>query len=138
MDPIVIEGNSYTDARGLLMYNNDFDTSLVKRIYTIENFSNQYIRGWQGHKIEQRWLTVIKGSFKIQTIKIENWDCPDIHAKKCSFIINDTQMDVLNIPKGYVSAIQSLALGSKLLVMSDYRINEVNDEYRFSLDYFVE
>ncbi len=54
LKPKLIKGNLYTDARGSLAYNNDFDLSLVKRMYTIQNKTIDIQRGWQGHKIEKR------------------------------------------------------------------------------------
>jgi hypothetical protein len=43
---------------------------------------------------------------------------------------------VLHIPAGYVSSIQSLIAGSKLLVMADYLMGVNEDDYRFESDYF--
>ncbi len=63
MIPEISRSGSHTHSRGTLFYNNNFDTSAIKRIYVIENQSVDFIRGWQGHKIEQRWFSVIKGSF---------------------------------------------------------------------------
>ncbi len=137
MIPEIITGGSHSDTRGTLFYNNDFDASVVKRIYVIENKSIDFIRAWQGHKIEQRWFSVINGSFKIQLIVIDNWENPTKNIEKLSFTINAEKLDVLHVPKGHVSSIQSLEEGSKLLVMADYRLNEIIDEFRFPFDYFV-
>ena len=54
MEPKVINGNCHKDARGPLMYNNDFDLTSIKRVYFIENANTEITRGWQGHRIEQR------------------------------------------------------------------------------------
>lgn len=136
MKPKIIEGNSHTDLRGTLFFNNDFDASAIKRIYVIENKSHDFVRGWQGHKIEQRWFTVVKGSFKIRLIKIDNWDSPSKDLEIYTFIVNDTKQDVLHIPQGYISSIHSLEEDSRLFVMSDYLFGEIQDEYRFELGYF--
>jgi hypothetical protein len=40
------------------------------------------------------------------------------------------------VPRGYVSSIQALEMGSKLLVMADHLLGEIKDEYRFDIDYF--
>jgi len=45
-------------------------------------------------------------------------------------------MDVLHVPPGYVSSIQSQEKSSKLLVMSDYLLGEIQDEYRYDITYF--
>jgi dTDP-4-dehydrorhamnose 3,5-epimerase-like enzyme len=138
MIPEITKGNAHTDTRGTLFYNNEFDVSAVKRMYVLENESTRCIRAWQGHKIEQRWFSVIKGSFRIQLIEIDNWDTPSKDLGRFTFIVNAQKLDVLYVPSGYVTSIQSLEQDSKLLVMTDYRLNEIIDEFRFPFDYFVE
>jgi hypothetical protein len=81
MDTQLILGNRYADERGRLCYNNDFDASQVKRIYIIENNSTDFVRGWQGHQIEQRWFSAITGKFKIELIQIDNWKQPSKDLK---------------------------------------------------------
>ena len=132
----LINGGKHIDDRGTIQYNNDFDSSCVKRIYSIENADTIFVRGWQGHKIEQRWFTAIKGSFKVNLIAIDDWENPSKNLDIHTFIIDAEKLDVLHVPMGFVSSIQALVAGSKLLVMSDYRLNEINDEHRFPLDYF--
>lgn len=136
MKPELLNGGNHEDWRGIIRFNNDFDSSSVRRIYTIENLEVLFIRGWQGHKVEQRWFTVMQGAFKIVVIAICDWDNTSKKVDKKTFIIDAEQFDVLYVPKGCVTSIQALSLGSKLLAMSDYRLNEINDEHRFPLDYF--
>ncbi|MBF4517611.1 WxcM-like domain-containing protein [Flavobacterium sp. ANB] len=136
MEPNLISGNCHSDHRGTLLYNNDFDASLIKRIYIIENESPQFIRGWQGHQIEQRWFCVVSGKFKIQLIKVDNWEKPSVNLEILTYLIDSEKLNVLHVPKGYVSSIQSLELNSKLLVMADYLLGEIKDEYRYDIDYF--
>ena len=68
--PEIIEGAVYSGYRGNLSYNNSFNLSEIKRIYCIENTQTDFIRGWTGHKIEQRWFTPVWGSFKIRLIQL--------------------------------------------------------------------
>lgn len=136
MKPKLTTGNCHSDQRGTLLYNNNFDASLIKRIYIIENEDNEFIRGWQGHKIEQRWFSVVCGEFKIQLIKIDNWEKPSLDLEVFTYLINSENLNVLHVPKGYVSSIQSLELSSKLLVMADYLLGENKDEYRYDIEYF--
>jgi dTDP-4-dehydrorhamnose 3,5-epimerase-like enzyme len=136
MEPSIIAGGCHADSRGTLLFNNAFDASQIKRIYVIENKDQTFIRAWQGHRIEQRWFSAIAGSFKIQLIAIENWENPSELLQRLTFTLHADKMDVLHIPKGHVSSIQALTEGAKLLVMADYSLGEVNDEYRFEKDYF--
>lgn len=133
---MLLEGKKHQDERGIITFNNDFDASKVKRIYTIENHSTEFIRGWQGHKIEQRWFAAMAGSFKINTIAIDNFDAPSKDLEYKTYLLNTQGLNILHIPAGYITAIQALEEKSKLLVMADYSLGEVKDEYRYPLNYF--
>ena len=137
MKPTVIKGGSHSDNRGNLTYNNDFDMSSIKRMYFIQNSSTSFVRAWQGHVIERRWFSVVKGSFEIKLIKIDNWENPTKNLDIFSSILNDQNLDVLFVPAGYVNSIQALEENSKLIAMSDYLLEEVKDEYRFDSNYFT-
>ncbi len=136
MIPKIITGGSHSDSRGTLFFNNDFDASAIKRIYVIENSSKDFVRGWQGHRIEQRWFSVLQGSFRIKLIAIDNWENPSKDLKAFTYIVNAEKLDVLYVPQGYVSSIQAQEVGAKLLVMADYLLGAIQDEYRFDIDYF--
>ena len=132
----LLKGNNHVDSRGSLFYNNDFDATAVKRIYVIENQTTDIVRGWRGHKIEQRWFSAIKGSFKIELIAIDDWGHPSKELKRDTFLVYAATMDVLHIPAGVISSIQSLEEGARLLVMADYSFGALNDEYWFEVDCF--
>ena len=134
--PKIIKGNSYTDHRGILNYNNLFNASAIKRMYIIENSSIKILRGWQGHKIEQRWFSAVQGSFRIKLIEINDWNTPLKSLVYQEIQLEAKTLDVLHIPQGYVTSIQSIENNSKLLVMADYAIGEIEDEYRYDLNYF--
>jgi dTDP-4-dehydrorhamnose 3,5-epimerase-like enzyme len=136
MIPKIICGGKHSDTRGKLMYNNDFDMTSIKRMYIIENQSTKIIRAWQGHQIEQRWFLALKGAFKIELIAIDNWSKPSKDLQRLSFTLSDNTLHILHIPSGYVSSIQSLEEGSQLQVMADYWLNELQDDFRFDVNYF--
>lgn len=136
MIPKIINGGSHSDVRGTLRFNNYFDATPIKRVYLIENKDTVFVRGWQGHRVEQRWFSVLQGSFKIELIAIDDWEHPSKKLQSKVFIISSDTFDVLYVPKGYVSSIQSLEENAKLLVMADYLLGEIQDEYRFDIDYF--
>lgn len=137
MIPKIIRGGFCKEKRGTLNYNNNFDASNIERIYVIENSLN-FVRRWQGHKIEQRWFSAIKGDFEIQLIKVDDWDSPNKELEKTTLNLSDETLDVLHIPAGYITSIKSFKEGDKLLVMSDYKLGDIDDDYRFSSDYFTE
>ncbi len=136
MKPTLISGSCHQDERGQLFYNNDFDTSCINRMYVIENHSVDFVRAWQGHKVEQRWFSAIQGCFKIQLIAIDNWDKPSETLPRLNYVLESATLDVLHIPAGYVSSIQAVEEKSKLVVMSDYHLREINDEFRYPMNYF--
>lgn len=136
MTPILIKGNNHQDQRGVVRYNNDFDASRCKRIYIIENCSVAILRAWQGHRIEQRWFSAIQGSFLIQLIAVDNWESPSIFLPKLEYTLSANTLDILHIPSGYISSIQALEENSKLMVMANYQLGEIDDEFRYPFDYF--
>jgi dTDP-4-dehydrorhamnose 3,5-epimerase-like enzyme len=133
----IFTGKTHQDERGKLTFNNDFDTTEIKRIYFIENIDNQYIRAWQGHKVEERWFSVVKGSFEIKLIEINDWNSPDKDSEVITYDLNDENFKILHIPAGYISSIQSKEEVSKLMVMANYALGEIDDEYRFPYNFFT-
>lgn len=136
--PKLIAGGNHEDVRGRLHYNNEFIASEVKRIYTITNNDQNFIRAWQGHKIEKRWFSAIGGAFLIKLIQIDNWEKPSKNLLQLQYLLRSENLDVLEIPAGYITSIQATEENSKLLVMADYVLGEVKDEYRFEKAYFSE
>lgn len=134
--PSIITGNCFVDDRGKLLYNNSFNANSVKRIYVIENKDTTFIRAWRGHRIEQRWFTAITGNFEVKLIAVDNWDNPSKTLQPLTFDLSPEKMDILHIPGGYLSNIQAKTDGAKLLVMANYMLGEVKDEYRFDANYF--
>ena len=108
MEPTIIKGNHFQDDRGIVNFNNDFNALGIKRIYTLENNSTDFVRCWQGHKIEQRWFSAISGSFTIKLIEIDLWENPSKNLPALEFILKSDSLDFLHVPNGYVSSIQPL------------------------------
>jgi hypothetical protein len=102
----LIIGNRYDDARGQLFYNNDFDAT-IKRIYIIREECYQFCSRLVTSNWTKDGSRVVKGKFKIELIQIDNWEQPP-RIWKCIFIIDSNKLDVIHVPKGYVSSIQSL------------------------------
>lgn len=136
MKPTIIKGAKFSDNRGILRFNNDFNASETKRIYAIQNANQNFIRGWQGHKIEQRWFSAISGSFIIKLIKIDNWENPSRDLEILEFTLSSETLDFLHVPAGYISWIKSKDPSATLLLLADFFAGEINDEYRFPLGFF--
>lgn len=136
MKPTIIKGNLHRDERGTLCFNNSFRMQQIKRMYTIENVDTDFVRGWQGHRVEQRWFSAVAGSFRIRFIEPDNWEHPSRNSEVLEFDLHAESLDVLHVPPGSICAIQATAPGAKLLVFADYALGEISDEYRFPADYF--
>lgn len=133
MKPNLLLGRGHQDERGCVKFNNDFNMSFIKRMYTIENNSSNSIRGWQGHKIEQRWFIASIGSFQIDVKSILAFENEDASQEILSFKLLSTSLDVLHIPAGFVTCIHSLEKNAQLLAFSDYELGAVRDEWRYTL-----
>lgn len=127
-----IIGNSFVDERGTLLYSNELDLSEIKRMYVIENKDLLIQRAWQGHRIEKRWFVAVKGKFLIKLVKIDNFDSPSDDLEVQSILLNSEVLETVAVAAGYASSIQALEVGSKLVVFSNYKIGEVDDNYRYN------
>lgn len=136
MKPTLIKGNLHQDQRGILRFNNHFDASEIKRVYMIENQTSEVVRAWQGHKIEQRWFSAINGSFLIKIISPNHWEKPTDTIENFEFVLESSTLDILHIPSGFLTGIKALEENSQLLVMADFKLGEINDEYKFPLEIF--
>jgi dTDP-4-dehydrorhamnose 3,5-epimerase-like enzyme len=105
-------------------------------MYCIENADTKFIRGWTGHKIEQRWFCVMHGRVILRFVKIDNWQNPSKESDILEFELDADRLNILHMPKGYASAIQAKEKKSKLLVMVDHSLGEIDDDYRFPIDHF--
>ncbi len=133
-----IEGETKKDHRGLIRFFNEFDMSCVKRFYLIRNNGLDVVRGWRAHRIEQRWFYVLSGSFRIDLVKINNWDRPsnDLEVEKINLEPKDNK--VLHIPAGYAASFQALKKESEMLVFADHHLDHTSsDDYTYAIDYFL-
>lgn len=127
-----ISGNFFIDERGKILFNNELDLSEIKRMYIIENKDLDIIRAWQGHQIEKRWFIAIKGKFLIKLVKIDDFQNPSDSVNYVTFELDSNNLEAILIEPGYASSIQALDIDSRLLVFSNYKIGEVEDNFKFN------
>lgn len=132
----IIPGGKFQDNRGSIRFNNDFDASPIKRLYFISNSEEQSIRGWQGHQIESRWFVASSGAFNIFVVKVDSWEEPSKKSFIQSFLLSANECNILQVPSGYITKIESMSTDAILLAMSDYALGEVQDESRYDMNYF--
>ncbi|WP_185213166.1 WxcM-like domain-containing protein [Sphingobacterium mizutaii] len=133
-----IEGGESIDARGSIKYVNSFDMTKIKRFYIISNADTEMIRGWRGHKIEERWFYVISGEFELDIVKIDDWDLCDRNLDVNRYQLKAEDNRIVHLPCGYATAFRALKKDSKLLVYSNFGLDHAkNDDYVWPIDYFV-
>jgi len=130
--PELIKGGIFTDERGELEYINDFDLSLIKRMYIIRHPDKKVIRAWQGHQQEHKYFKCIKGRFLVAWKKIDDFFNPNDQNKSEFVILQKSKNQVLSIPPGYANGLKALEDNSEIMVFSDYYLNEsLDDKIRF-------
>ena len=133
----IININTSYDDRGDIVYCNEFNflKKKIKRFYQITNNNINFVRAWHGHKNEEKYLLVLKGVFKVCVVKIDNWKNPSKKLPVKEFIVNANSPKILNIPGGYAHGTQNLKADSKLLVFSNFSLQQsIKDDYRFKSD----
>lgn len=130
--PGIIQGARHEDARGTLSFINDFAADEVKRFYIAGHPDTSVIRAWQGHKNEQKWFCAIQGSFKIVLLRPDNWEQPSEELPVQEFTLTWDNMQILHIPKGYITGFKALEAGSRLMIFSDRTLQQsLEDDYRY-------
>lgn len=127
----MIHGDIFSDMRGNVLFNNQLDLTAVKRMYFIENTEDEPVRAWQGHRVEQRWFTTVKGTFKIKVVKIDNWSCPSDTLIAEEFLLDEQSFNTLIVEPGHATSIYALKPGSRLMCCSDYAVGSVDDNIKF-------
>ncbi|PKG52035.1 WxcM-like domain-containing protein [Olleya sp. 1-3] len=136
--PKLIEGGAFSDQRGTLQFVNDFDMSVIKRMYITTHPSIETIRAWQGHQIESRWFFCVKGTFKVKLVKIDDWKNPSDNCEVFEFELNENTPQVLYMPNGFANGFIAVTEDSKLMIMSNYSLGEIEDDhYRFDSNKWV-
>ncbi len=135
----LIKGGVAKDFRGQITFFNDFDMDSIKRFYVIKNSDLSVVRGWRGHRLEQRWFYALSGSIKVDLVKIDDWNIPSRNLAVDTIVLAAVDNLILHVPSGFATCFQSLVDDSQLLVYADsYIENTKLDDHVFDLDYFVE
>ncbi|MCE2612444.1 WxcM-like domain-containing protein [Flavobacteriaceae bacterium D16] len=134
MSAELIKGERYTDTRGVLEYFNAFDLSEAVRLYKISPSSTADVRGWQGHRLEQKWFYCLKGSFVVNLIPLSKFNEGTTSVMPEIYTLHEAKLEILRIPAGYANAFRALEPDSELLVFSDKGLEaSEKDDFRFSI-----
>lgn len=134
----VEKGKIFKDWRGFLVSFNDFSLDKIKRMYQIEHPNKDVVRAWQGHKIENKWFYVTRGSFAIGYVAIDNFENPSTDTLASIKVIKAEDKIVFHIPKGHANGLKSLESDSRIIVFSDLTLDEAkNDNFKFDANNWI-
>ncbi|MBT7817402.1 MAG: hypothetical protein HN566_11755 [Polaribacter sp.] len=127
-----------TDHRGVLVFANEFNTSLFKRCYHITHDKTNVIRAWQGHQNESKAFWVTKGEFLLQWIAIDTFQNTDKNLKIERIKLSFETPKILILPGGFANGFQALEEHSSLMIFSSMTVEKSReDDYRWESNYFI-
>lgn len=133
----LVKGQKHTDDRGSISFLNSLDLTEVVRMYEIAPINEKLIRGWQAHQYEKKWFYCTQGSFIINLIKVDDFEHPRKELTATKVVLSANEPNVLNLTGGYATAIKSLEANSKLLIFSDFTLEQSkNDDFRFDINFW--
>jgi len=135
--PTIVEGINFTDDRGVLLANNNFQLEGYKRFYVVKNHRINFVRAWHGHKYETKALICVRGAFKVGAVQVDDFGNPDREKKVSNFVLSHNSSNILIIPKGYFNGHMSLTDDAELLIFSNKTLQEsVSDDFRLPYNYW--
>tara|TARA_B100001059_G_C17634606_1_gene476173 strand:+ start:208 stop:642 length:435 start_codon:yes stop_codon:yes gene_type:complete len=126
--PRLIFGGSFEDERGRLDFINYFNAQEIKRVYFTTHPKTSTIRAWQGHTVESRWFICVQGSFQVKIIEVDDWENPSEDLEVHSYVLSSSKPEVLFVPEGCLNGFKAIEENSKLMIMSNYGMNEIEDD----------
>lgn len=135
----IIEGGIFEDYRGQISHVNGLDMSEVKRFYIIHQKDTSIIRAWHAHQYEKKWFYVVKGSFTMAFVKIDNWEHPSANLNPEVFHLSASESRILYIPGGYANGIKADEPDSILMVFSNKILMEaLKDSWRYDSEMWMD
>lgn len=126
--PYLVSGGQNVDVRGVVRFVNDFDFKNVKRFYQVENHKRGFIRAWHGHKIEEKYVYVARGSALVGVV---NLDTEEMQG----FVLSSENPRILWIPKNHANGFMTLEEDTILIFFSSLSIEESKqDDIRYPYD----
>jgi len=126
--PRIAELKCHIDDRGFLtqIWDTDLATE-IKRIYAVENFNKDIVRGFHHHRKEWKYFYVLRGSAKFVTVSSINQE--DIQK----FVLSDKMPAILIVPPNHYNGWKALEDNTILIGMSNFTLKEsLQDDQRIS------
>jgi dTDP-4-dehydrorhamnose 3,5-epimerase-like enzyme len=127
-----MKGGAAADDRGRVSFANDFDLSVCRRVYFVENFAPGTVRAWHAHRRERKWVMAVGGAALVACVAIDDWESPSPEAEVHRYTLDATVPAVLEVPAGYANGAMSLLPGTKLAYFSDASLEDsLGDDVRY-------
>jgi len=136
VQPIKIEGSTFSDTRGKMKFFNTFDMAQIVRFYEISPASTKIIRGWQGHYNEKKWFYCHTGSFIINTVSIKDNDKTINNRMPERYVLKEnTVSEIVQCVKAVLSGEYYLspAISQYLIRRNSGLMNEASDKHGINL-----
>jgi dTDP-4-dehydrorhamnose 3,5-epimerase len=131
-EPHLIRGGVSTDDRGRVYFANDFDLSMCRRMYFVENFAPGTVRAWHAHRHERKWVMAVSGAALACCVKIDDWESPSPDAPVHRFTLDAEHPALLAVPAGFANGAMGLVPATKLLYFSDTSLDQsLRDDIRY-------
>ena len=135
--PKFIEGGISIDDRGEVHFVNDFNFSKVKRFYMVTFHKAGIIRAWHAHKLEEKYVFVVKGAAIVGAVAIDNFTHPSQKAYVHRHILSAKRPVIFYIPKGYGNGFCPLTADTQLIFFATRTLEQSkNDDYRYNPRYW--
>ena len=135
--PRLIEGGAAVDERGRVAFVNGFDFEGVKRCYLVSNHTRGFIRAWQGHRKEAKYIMAVQGAARVCAVAVDDWQQPSKSARIHDYTLSAEKPAVLFVPAGYANGWMSLTEDARVMFFSTATLDESKgDDFRFDSRYW--
>ena len=117
-------------------FNNDITKSTLESIQAIKTIQENNGEFGANRYIISNNESALNVMETFAMIRLNDWENPTEIVQKHTFILESVTLDVLHIPSGFLSHIKALQDNAQLLVLADYKLKEIADEYKFPLETF--
>lgn len=127
------DGKIITDDRGHLIVHNSFNPQelRVKRFYIVSNRDSGFIRAWHGHRVEEKYVTVLNGTAQISLCPMESFCIESVSTH----ILTEYSPEMVHIPANFYNGWMSLTPGATLQYFSTSSLeSSLGDDYREDWD----
>lgn len=137
--PERIVGERFADVRGVLQCVNGCDLAAVRRFYVLHHPDTAVVRGWNGHRAEQKWFVCVRGSFTLALVAVDDFEQPSRDLVPQVYRLSAETSEAVHVPGGYANAFKALEPDSVMLVFSDKTLAEAaQDSWRFPADWWMD